>query len=59
MPALEREAIELVAFGRVGQEDAAKAVGIAPATFRMRLARARRRLRAVADADDDVEVLAR
>ena len=59
MPALEREAIELVAFGEVGQEDAAKALGIAPATFRMRLARARRRLRAVADADDDVEVLAR
>jgi RNA polymerase sigma factor (sigma-70 family) len=59
MPALEREAIELVAFGQVGQEDAAKALGIAPATFRMRLARARRRLRAVANAEDDLEVLAR
>jgi len=59
MPARERQAIELVAFGEVGQEEAAKALGIAPATFRMRLARARRRLRAVADADDDVEVLAR
>jgi len=59
MPARERQAIELVAFGEVGQEEAAKALGIAPATFRMRLARARRRLRAVVDADDDVEVLAR
>lgn len=58
MPAREREAFELVTFGGVGQEEAAKALGIAPAAFRMRLSRARKRLRAIAAVADDVEVAA-
>ena len=56
MPALEREALELVAFGSVSQEEAAAALGVAPATFRMRLSRARKRLRQIASIDD-VEVV--
>jgi RNA polymerase sigma factor (sigma-70 family) len=59
MPGLEREAFELVAFGGVRRDEAASALGIEPAAFRMRLARARRRLRAVLDHDDDMEVVRR
>ena len=53
----EREAFELVALAGVGQEQAANALGVAPAAFRMRLARARRRLRAVLEDDNYVEVV--
>jgi DNA-directed RNA polymerase specialized sigma24 family protein len=59
IPAQDREALELVAFGGLGQEEAASALGVAPATFRMRLARARRRLRATAGITQDLEVIER
>lgn len=42
---LDREALVLVAWFDLSQADAAVALGISPAAFRMRLARARRRLR--------------
>jgi RNA polymerase sigma-70 factor (ECF subfamily) len=59
MPGVEREAFELVAFAGVRRDEAAAALGIEPAAFRMRLARARRRLRAVLDHDEDMEVVRR
>jgi RNA polymerase sigma-70 factor (ECF subfamily) len=58
MPALEREAFELVVFGGVAQEQAARALGVAPTAFRMRLSRARRKLRAVVQDGEDLEVAA-
>lgn len=58
MPTLEREAFELVVLGGVGQEQAAEVLGVAFATFRMRLSRARRRLRAVVGDSDDLEEVA-
>jgi len=45
LPAGEREALELVAFGGLSQEDAARALDVEPSAFRMRLVRARRKLR--------------
>jgi len=42
---LDREALVLVAWFDLTPADAAEAIGITPAAFRMRLARARRRLR--------------
>jgi RNA polymerase sigma factor (sigma-70 family) len=48
IPVHEREALEMVAFGGLTQDDAARALGIAPAAFRMRLTRARRRLQSTA-----------
>ena len=59
MPAQDREALELVAFGKLLQEEAARALGVAPATFRMRLARARRRLRAASGIAQGQEVIER
>jgi RNA polymerase sigma factor (sigma-70 family) len=60
LPSLEREAIQLVAFGHLNQEEAASALGVAPATFRMRIARARKRLRAAMESDEaGSEVLVR
>jgi RNA polymerase sigma factor (sigma-70 family) len=58
MPALERQAFELVVFGGVAQEQAARALGVAPTAFRMRLSRARRKLRAVVQDGEDLEVAA-
>jgi RNA polymerase sigma-70 factor (ECF subfamily) len=50
---VDREALVLVAWFDLTPAEAAVALGIGPAAFRMRLARARRRLRAVlAPADD-------
>ena len=46
----DREALLLVAWFDLTPADAAQALGVAPAAFRMRLARARRRLRAQLDA---------
>ena len=47
----DREALLLTAWFDLPPADAAAAVGIAPAAFRMRLARARRRLRAQLQSD--------
>jgi RNA polymerase sigma-70 factor (ECF subfamily) len=44
---LDREAVVLTAWFDLSSDDAAEALGITPAAFRMRAARARRRLRAV------------
>jgi RNA polymerase sigma-70 factor (ECF subfamily) len=44
---LDREAVVLTAWFDLSSTDAARALGITPAAFRMRAARARRRLRAV------------
>jgi RNA polymerase sigma factor (sigma-70 family) len=44
---LDREAVVLTAWFELSSADAARALGITPAAFRMRAARARRRLRAV------------
>lgn len=44
---LDREAVVLTAWFDLSSDDAARAIGITPAAFRMRAARARRRLRAV------------
>ena len=41
---LDREAVVLTAWFDLSSEDAAQALGITPAAFRMRSARARRRL---------------
>jgi RNA polymerase sigma-70 factor (ECF subfamily) len=46
---VEREALVLVAWFDLSQADAAMALGISPAAFRMRLARARRRMRSELD----------
>jgi RNA polymerase sigma factor (sigma-70 family) len=43
---LDREAVVLTAWFELSSADAARALGITPAAFRMRVARARRRLRA-------------
>ena len=43
---LDREAVVLTAWFELSSADAAEALGITPAAFRMRAARARRRLRA-------------
>jgi RNA polymerase sigma-70 factor (ECF subfamily) len=43
---LDREAVVLTAWFDLSSADAAQALGITPAAFRMRSARARRRLRA-------------
>ena len=43
---LDREAVVLTAWFDLSSADAARALGITPAAFRMRSARARRRLRA-------------
>ena len=43
---LDREAVVLTAWFELSSADAAQALGITPAAFRMRAARARRRLRA-------------
>ena len=43
---LDREAVVLTAWFELSSADAARALGITPAAFRMRAARARRRLRA-------------
>jgi RNA polymerase sigma factor (sigma-70 family) len=43
---LDREAVVLTAWFELSSADAARALGISPAAFRMRAARARRRLRA-------------
>jgi RNA polymerase sigma-70 factor (ECF subfamily) len=43
---LDREAVLLTAWFDLSSADAAQALGITPAAFRMRAARARRRLRA-------------
>ncbi len=43
---LDREAVVLTAWFELSSADAARALGITPAAFRMRTARARRRLRA-------------
>jgi RNA polymerase sigma-70 factor (ECF subfamily) len=42
---LDREAVVLTAWFDLSSADAARALGITPAAFRMRAARARRRLR--------------
>ena len=44
---LDREAVVLTAWFDLSSADAAQALGVTPAAFRMRSARARRRLRAV------------
>jgi RNA polymerase sigma factor (sigma-70 family) len=44
---LDREAVVLTAWFELSSADAAQALGVTPAAFRMRAARARRRLRAV------------
>jgi RNA polymerase sigma-70 factor (ECF subfamily) len=46
---LDREAVILTAWFDLPSADAAQALGITPAAFRMRVARARRRLRAALD----------
>ena len=46
---LDREAVILTAWFDLPSADAARALGITPAAFRMRVARARRRLRAALD----------
>jgi RNA polymerase sigma factor (sigma-70 family) len=46
MSRLDREAVLLTAWFDLSSADAARALGITPAAFRMRAARARRRLRA-------------
>lgn len=46
---LDREAVILTAWFDLPSADAARALGITPAAFRMRAARARRRLRAALD----------
>ena len=43
---LDREAVVLTAWFELSSADAARALGVTPAAFRMRAARARRRLRA-------------
>ena len=43
---LDREALVLIAWFDLTPKDAAHAIGVTPAAFRMRLSRARRRLRA-------------
>jgi RNA polymerase sigma factor (sigma-70 family) len=48
----EREAIRLVAWEGLEQDDAARAAGCTRATFAVRLSRARARLRAALEADD-------
>jgi RNA polymerase sigma factor (sigma-70 family) len=48
---LDREAVVLTAWFDLSSDDAARALGITPAAFRMRAARARRRLRAVLNPD--------
>jgi RNA polymerase sigma factor (sigma-70 family) len=46
---LDREAVVLTAWFDLSSDDAARALGITPAAFRMRASRARRRLRAALD----------
>jgi RNA polymerase sigma-70 factor (ECF subfamily) len=46
LSSLDREAVVLTAWFDLSSDDAARALGITPAAFRMRAARARRRLRA-------------
>jgi RNA polymerase sigma-70 factor, ECF subfamily len=46
LPPLDREAVVLTAWFDLSSTDAARALGITPAAYRMRVARARRRLRA-------------
>jgi RNA polymerase sigma-70 factor (ECF subfamily) len=46
---LDREAVVLTAWFELSSADAARALGITPAAFRMRAARARRRLRGALD----------
>ena len=48
---LDREAVVLTAWFDLSSDDAARALGITPAAFRMRAARGRRRLRAVLNPD--------
>ncbi len=57
LPPREREAFELVAFGGIEQEEAARSLGVAPSTFRMRLSRARRKLRMATVIVEHMEVM--
>jgi RNA polymerase sigma factor (sigma-70 family) len=50
---IDREALTLVAWFDLTPAEAAVALGVGPATFRMRLARARRRMRAELAAPDE------
>ena len=52
---LDREAVVLTAWFDLPSADAARALGITPAAFRMRAARARRRLRAALDPTTSTE----
>jgi RNA polymerase sigma-70 factor (ECF subfamily) len=52
---LDREAVVLTAWFDLSGADAARALGITPAAFRMRAARARRRLRAALNPTDTKE----
>jgi RNA polymerase sigma-70 factor (ECF subfamily) len=52
---LDREAVVLTAWFDLSSDDAARALGITPAAFRMRAARARRRLRAALTPDTTKE----
>jgi RNA polymerase sigma-70 factor (ECF subfamily) len=53
---LDREALLLVAWEDLTPTQAAKALGINPTAFRVRLLRARRRLRARLESDDALEL---
>ncbi len=59
MPAHDREAIELIAFAHLTQDEAACALGIEVTAFRMRLSRARSRLRSATESTSDPEVIER
>lgn len=53
---LDREALLLVAWEDLTPTQAAKALGINPTAFRVRLLRARRRLRALLESEDDLQL---
>ena len=53
---LDREALLLVAWEDLTPSQAAKALGVNPTAFRVRLLRARRRLRARLESDDALEL---
>ena len=55
LPLLDREAVVLAAWFDLTSADAARALGITPAAYRMRVARARRRLRAGLSNADTLE----
>jgi RNA polymerase sigma-70 factor (ECF subfamily) len=52
LPAREREALALVAFGELNVDDAARMLSLTPSAFKMRVHRARQRLKSALEEED-------